>query len=77
MADSNRQCLLRGNLMYGTQSVGTLTIKGDQNTFGLPNKIMGVVMQKRGQPGDAEAAPAPAWASRGPPWALVKNRIET
>ena len=51
MTDSNRQCLLRGNLVYGTQSVGTLTIKGDQNTFGLPNKIMGVVMQKRGQPG--------------------------
>ena len=51
---SNRgpaKCLLRGNLVCSGESVGILTIKGDRATFGLPNRIMGVIIQRRDQPG--------------------------
>ena len=47
----NKKCLLQGNLVFGKQCVGTLAIKGNRNIFGIPNKILGIIIQKRGMSG--------------------------
>ena len=47
----NKKCLLQGNLVFGKQCVGTLAIKGNRDIFGIPNKILGIIIQKRGMSG--------------------------